>query len=286
MSELEAQEFPGGEPAKSEREGLPPGYRMRADPHYVELLSSGGRADRARAEARTLSRDTDLPAPSASPRVLCDRRVFDQLSEDIAAIESAAGMLASETSPLARRVSLDLIKAQAARAAWLLRAHALLGGAAPEAAPKRRPVGLLLGAMRDRLAVECRLVGVGLQVATDAPAEVTIDDTTLSLGVTGAVLALLGLVAGTDGALIRIEPIVEQDGEEDDLQAVEISQDVVAITVTARQRFFEPDWTDRPGGWLAATGAAVAQAASERLGGRATLTAGTKRGCVIRLGFA
>jgi hypothetical protein len=36
----------GGQSAPAAREGLPPGYRMRADPHYVDLLasrSSGGR---------------------------------------------------------------------------------------------------------------------------------------------------------------------------------------------------------------------------------------------------
>ena len=284
MSEFEAQEFTENEPIKAEREGLPPGYRMRADPHYVELLSSGTRSERTRGDARAVR---DLDAPFAAPRTSRDRRVFDQLIEEISAIESAAGLLAGDPPALARRVSLDLIRAQSARAAWLLRAQAIIGGGpAPDVQPRTRPVGLLLGALRDRIAAECRLVGVALQTATESAAVVTIDDAAVSLGVTGAVLALLPLVTGSEGALIRIEATVEEDGDEDDLQAIEISQDLVALSLTARQRFFDAEWLDRPGGWLAATGAAVAQATAERLGGRATLTAGARRGCSIRLGFA
>lgn len=276
MSDFEGQDFTG-ETAKNEREGLPPGYRMRADPHYVELLSSSGGREKTRPVAR------EDGAATAAQRAARDRQVLDHVAEDIAAIESAATMLGADPSPLARRVSLDLIKAQSARAAWLLRAHALLSGSGGDPIARPRPVGLLLAHVRDRVAAECRLVGVGLHVATDSPATVTIDDATLSLGVTGAVIALLGLTAGVEDAAIRIEPFIEEDGDEDDLQAVEISQDLAPVSGPAKQRFFEAAWVDRPGGWLAAMGAAVAEAAAERLGGRVTLVAGARRGCTVRL---
>jgi hypothetical protein len=303
VSEFEAHEFPGAEPIKPEREGLPPGYRMRADPHYVELLSSGGRAERARtevrqdgrsegksegrsegkSEGRIVPRDSELTAVARVPR---ERRIFSHLIEEITAIEAAAALLAGDASPLTRRVSLDLIKAQAARAAWLLRAQSIVAGAAPELAPRTRQLGVLLGQLRDRLAAECRLVGVGLQIATESTASVTVDDGALSLGVTGAVVALLPFLSGVENAFVRIEAIVEEDGDEDDLQAVEISQDAITLSATARQRFFDADWQDRPGGWLAGTGASVAMATAERLGGRASLSTGARRGCTIRLGFA
>jgi ParB/RepB/Spo0J family partition protein len=38
----------GGQSAPSSREGLPPGYRMRADPHYVDLLASRSSKGRER----------------------------------------------------------------------------------------------------------------------------------------------------------------------------------------------------------------------------------------------
>ncbi|HXT71561.1 MAG TPA: hypothetical protein VN700_17525 [Vicinamibacterales bacterium] len=290
MSEFEAQEFSGGDPVKPEREGLPPGYRMRADPHYVELLSSGARGggDRsargeARGDTRTGPREADITSPA---RVTRERRIFAHLVEEIAAIESAATMLGGDASALTRRVSLDLIKAQSARVSWLLRAQSIVAGVAPELEPRSRQVATLVAQLRDRLAAECRLAGVSLQTATESNATVTVDDGAIALGVTGAFMALLPLMAGVEGASIRIEAIVEQDGDEDDLQAIEVSQDVVPLSATARQRFFDADWHERPGGWLAATGAAVAAATAERMGGRAALNAGARRGCTIRIGFA
>ena len=98
---------------------------MRADSHYVDLISAGGRTDRARADGRAevkvegknaAHRDPEAAPLARAPR---DRRIFDHLIEEITAIESAAALLAGDSSPLTRRVSLDLIKAQAARAAWL-----------------------------------------------------------------------------------------------------------------------------------------------------------------------
>jgi hypothetical protein len=260
---------------------------MRADPHYVELLS-GGRSDRARAEGREGRPEGRIVPrdPEAVTRVPRERRIFNHLVEEISAIESAAAMLSGDPSPLARRVSLDLIKAQAARAAWLLRAQAVVAGAAPELAPRSRQVSVVLAQLRDRLAAECRLVGVGLHVASESTATVTVDDGALALGVTGAVVALLPFMDGADNSSLRIEAIVEEDGDDDDLQAIEISQDSVTLPATARQRFFDTEWQDRPGGWLAATGATVAQATAERLGGRATLAIGARRGCTIRLSFA
>ena len=39
MSEFEFRESPDIETGRIEREGLPPGYRMRADAHYVDALA-------------------------------------------------------------------------------------------------------------------------------------------------------------------------------------------------------------------------------------------------------
>jgi hypothetical protein len=285
VPDFEATEFTTTESGKPEREGLPAGYRMRADPHYVELLSASSRGEKSRAEK---PRGDASPGrdENATVKLARDRRVFEQLAGDIAAIESASAMLGTETSPLARRVSLDLIKAQAARASWLLRAQALLSGHASELAPNSRSINDVLSQVRDRLAAECRLVGVGLQVTVESRAVVSIDDAVLGLGVSGAILALVGLTTGTENPIIRVEAIVEVDGEEDDLQSIEVSQDGVPLSATMKQRFFDADWVDRPGGWLAAMGAATAQAAADRLGGSVNLATGNRRGCTIRFGFA
>src|SRR6185436_2963968 len=98
-----------------EREGLPPSYRMRADAHYVDQLSS---------------RIPDAPPPRASaagapPRVN-DAEAANQVLAAIATIQSAATLASDDGSPLVRRVALDLSRASAWRASWQMRAASVL----------------------------------------------------------------------------------------------------------------------------------------------------------------
>ena len=167
--------------------------------------------------------------------------MFEHLTDDVAAIESAPAMLSGEATPLARRVGLDLIKAQSARAAWLLRAQAVLAGHDAEPMSRSHSIGDVLAGVRDGLAAECRLNGVGLQVTCESRAAVTIDDTLVTAGVTGAVLSLAGLLTGLEGAGIRVDALVEVDGDEDDLQSIEVSQETVAVSSSLKQRFFDAD---------------------------------------------
>ena len=280
MSDFESSDFQAGDNIKPEREGLPSGYRMRADAHYVDLLASSARTDRPRAESTRVRDD------HTQVRASRDRRVLDHLAGDVAAIEAAATMLSNDATPLARRVSLDLIKAQSARAAWLLRAQALLAGHHADRASRPHVIGDVLAGARDRLAAECRLNGVGLLVTCESRAAVTIDDTLLSIGVTGAVLSLAGRLTGGEGAVIRVDALVEVDGDEDDLQSIDVSQDAVAVPSSVEQRFFDADWVERPGGWLGAIGAASAEAAAVQLGGGITLSTGSRRGSTLRFEFA
>ena len=281
MSDFDSPDFQAGDGIKPEREGLPPGYRMRADSHYVELLSSSPRSERQRTEPARVRED------QSQVRAVRDRRVLDHLAGEVTAIEDAAAMLSSDATPLARRVSLDLIKAQSARAAWLLRAQALLAGQADgDRVARSHVVFDVLSGLRDRLAAECRLNGVGLQVTCESRAAVVIDDTLLTVGVTGAVMSLAGLLTGLESALIRIDALVEVDGDEDDLQSIEISQEMVAVPSSLKQRFFDGDWMERPGGWLGGLGAATAEAAAVQLGGGIHFSTGPRRGCTIRFEFA
>src|SRR6185436_2725552 len=99
---------------KPDREGLPPGYRMRADAHYVEHLTAR-RGDKAVPDAAAR-----FPSELPDRQEARDRteRLFTQLSEDIATIESAIAALAGDASRMARRVNADLIKSEVWRAGW------------------------------------------------------------------------------------------------------------------------------------------------------------------------
>src|SRR5262245_61749356 len=97
---------------------------MRADSRYVDQLSSARRSERL-AEAPVVStpgRDRQDPRDRRADRTLA------QLAEDLATIESAAALIGSDASPIGRRVSADLIKAQAWRASWIIRANTIIEG--------------------------------------------------------------------------------------------------------------------------------------------------------------
>jgi hypothetical protein len=261
------------------REGLPPGYRMRADAHYVEQLTS-----------RTVERvgtGRELTVPGPAPSDLPDgeptrARVMARLAEDLSTIASAAALLAADVSPMARRLNTDLIRAEAFRASWLLRAQGILDGTHRSLARGHR-LGRILEGLRQGLEPECRMAGIDLHLsATDWNATVAVDESALAAGLTGAIVATLGLVGRVDGVMLTLS--AEALGG--DLRAVEVAQDGVAVPPAASARFFDLAWTDRPGGWLSGVGAAVARAVAEQHGGHARLLAGDRRGTSVRMTFA
>lgn len=273
---------PGAGHGRQEREGLPASYRMRADAHYVEQLGSrrerAPEASRANGAADGFDRDA---APDQRDRR--SDRVMGQLSEEIAAIVSAAGLLTADGAPLARRISADLIRAHAWRAQWLLRASTVLDGR-HRGQTRPRPVGMLLEQIRQGLAAECRLAGVTLHLhATDWNAVVAVDEQAVVTGITGAVLATLGVIGEAEGTIVRVT--VESSGGE--LRGVEIAQDDVSVSATASVRFFDASWADRPGGWTAGLAAQAVRSIAQQLGGSAVFSgANERRGTAIRLSLA
>jgi hypothetical protein len=264
-----------------EREGLPPSYRMRADAHYVDQLSTSRRGDRAGAEpARAGGLDAD--AAEASDRERMRARVMAKLTEDLATIGAAATLLSGDASPMARRLNTDLIRAEAWRASWLVRAQAILDGG-HQGHPRPRQLGSVLERVRQGFAPECRLNGVSLHVnASDWNMAVTVDEPALAAGIAGAVIATLGLVGRLEGASITLTA----EALTGDLRTIEVAQEDVSVPTSATLRFFEAGWAERPGGWLAGVGAATARAVAQLNGGTATLLVGERRGTIVRLTLA
>jgi hypothetical protein len=259
----------GEKAEKVEREGLPPGYRMRADAHYVESLSSR-RSERGGAETRQ---------PDLADR---SDRLFAQLAEDLATIESAAQALAGDGGRMAKRVSVDLIRSQAWRASWALRAQAMVSGR-NRLQVRPRPLGFLLGQIRSGWAAECRLAGLTLQVdASDWNAVVSVDEASVIAGVSGAVVATLGLIGQTDSATLTLSAVATGGT----LRSVDLIQEEVLVTPGEGGRFFDPSWADRPGGWLAGLGAAVARAAAQQHGGDAVFLTDEEHGSTVRMQFS
>jgi hypothetical protein len=279
---------------KPDREGLPSSYRMRADTHYVDLLTSR-REVRAHAEPRTeptmvadpraatTGRGSEPPerGGAGEPRNRRGDRVLDQLADDLATLQSAVVLIAGERSALARRVGVDLIHSHAWRASWLLRAHQILEGQRP-AQMRPHPIGPIFQQIRDGLDAECRLTGSQLHVSVcDWNEVVDVDEDGLAAGVTGAVLATLGLSGDREALSVRISATVT-GGE---LSAIEVTQDTVRVGPMLSGRFFDMSWIDRPGGRTASLGAAIAHAIGHRLGGDVVFFASDRSGSTIRFTF-
>ncbi len=116
------------------REGLPAGFRMRHDTHYVEELISrnhAGRADTAPANkihARRIS--PRVAEPKATPSTAM---ASADIGESLDAIGACLHLFRARTRPAAERVALDLIAAEVARAGWLVQALSVLNEDVPVA---------------------------------------------------------------------------------------------------------------------------------------------------------
>ena len=172
------------------REGLPPSYRMRADAHYVDQLSA---------------RATDVPPPAAGARRrVADAEVAPHVLGAIATIQSAAGMASDDGSPMVRRVALDLIRAAAWRAAWQMRAAAVLDQT-HRWQFRPRLLGAVLARVRDGFAADGRLRGVAVALnVADWNLTGDLDEEALVAGVSGAVVATAGLLEAVDLPQITI----------------------------------------------------------------------------------
>ena len=276
---------------KPEREGLPSGYRMRADSHYVDQLLTprAGAAEPARGSRRAAATvDAAVETPESGvvrerreTRDLRTDRLLAQLSEDLATVESSVATLTSGASPTARRVTLDVLRAHSWRAAWLVRAQTLADRPVrPNGRP--RPIGGVFTRLREGFAAECRLNGLTLHLhVPDWNAAISLDEQELMIGLTGAIVSTIGLVGESDGATVNVTASTA-GGE---LRTVEVSQDEAVVPAAVAGRFFDPVWADRPGGWVSGFGAWTARTVAQRQGGDAALVAGDRRGSAVRLTF-
>jgi hypothetical protein len=206
--------------------------------------------------------------------------MFERLGADLTTIGSVAALLSEEASPMARRQHVALIQAEAWRASWLVQAHAIIGGQhCSDVRP--RQLGPMLERIRQGFAAESRLSGVPINLRTsDWSASVAVDEGVIVAAIAGGLFATLGLIGGRESAgpvRVTVEALA---GE---LRTIEIAQDDVEAPAVASLRFFDLDWSDRPGGWLSAMGAATARAVARQHGGHAALLLGERRGTVVRL---
>ena len=231
------------------------------------------------AENLRLGRDaveeSPAPAPSGVP-ALAAREIIDSL----ATIESCLNLLPDRDRPLRERVAVSLVRAEAHRARWLAEAYSLLGS---EPTMTRRGISpsSLVGRTLQGLEAEGRLSNVKLALTIDEPTRTLVaDERLMSVALTGAAGAMLGLLQGAGEAVLKVRVSTHPATR---LLAIQFAQDLVAAPDTrhaAKGGQALPDW---PGGHGASLGLAVARRVMELHGGQMEVGAGPRGGCIVTL---
>jgi hypothetical protein len=207
---------------------------------------------------------------------LAGREIIDSL----ATIESCLNLFLERDRPLRERVALNLVRAEAHRARWLAEAYSLLGS---EPAVVKRGVSpvMLVGRTLQGLEAEGRLSNVKLALTVDEPTRnLVADERLMSVALTGAAGAMLGLLPGSGEAVLKIRLSTHPATR---LLAIQFSQDQVAppaagLPAPGGQEL--PDW---PGGHGAALGLAVARRVMDLHGGQVEIGPGPRGGCILTL---
>jgi hypothetical protein len=245
------------------REGLPAGFRMRHDRHYVETLYTHQDEKRT-----TEHRDETLLA------------IVRELSGALHAVGASAADITTRGRALRERAAIALVRAEAQRAAWLADAATAVVQD-PTCALDAVSLADVVRRVMASLEPAQRITGVEptLYIA-DAPTTVAGDARLLEAAIGGVVVAMSALVEerGTPGRLaIRLTPCIDDPS----LRSLEVTQTSVVVPASALSRFFDEQFGDHPAGRVGALHLAAAQKIARVHRARLTVTAVDNGGCTI-----
>lgn len=244
------------------REGLPPSYRMRAEPHYVEALVDRSLAAFEAAPPAVAA--APPPAAAVSPATAGDAAPLgpgalaaaaSALADAFDAIQAALRDIPLRGRPLRDRVAIELARAEATRGRWLADA-ALVMQADPLPALDEVDLRRLLGGVFEALAPENRLSGGVAAMPVAAGTCPVFGDEGLLTTALGAMLVAVRDLIEDRGDARRVT--VTLGPREAASRTIEVTQTAVRLPSSAYGRFFDADWSDHPAG---ASGALLLAAA-------------------------
>ena len=227
------------EPAPA-RQGLPAGFRMRHDRHYVDELMGM----RAASTSRTVKRVAEPPAPAAAPsRETSDdvpralRAAMAAVAErlDVVREHAAAGRRSSAPSAFDRALQVEID-----RASRLAHAGVALGGDL-QIARRAITAGELAERTKTVVATLRRLSGVRFDVSVEDPSfRVAVDSAAVSHAIAGALHAFSSLLAdATDSDELPIVHVRLHSSQSRPALMVEISAAGVTISEDALAGLFD-----------------------------------------------
>ncbi len=238
------------------REGLPPTYRMRAEPHYVEAL-----VDRALSAFEPTSGPVEAPA-LVTPAAVSARPPLEPagpvsgagamaaaataLAEAFDSIQAALRDVPLRGRPLRDRVAIELARAEATRGRCLAEAAAVLQ---VEPLPALDEVDLLqvLAIVLEAFGPENRLSGGADAMPVPAGSCPVFGDEVLLTTALGAILAAIRALIEDRGDLRKVH-VALGPRREAATRTIEVSQHAVRLPAAAYGRLFELEWAEHPAG--------------------------------------
>jgi signal transduction histidine kinase len=218
------------------REGLPPSYRMRAEPPYVEPAADTAPPVDAMSPVTA--------AVAASPAAIA--AAATSLADAFDAIQAALRDLPTRGRTLRDRVAIELARAEATRGRWLADAAVVLQ---TEPLPALDEIDLvaLLAQVYDAFGPENRLSGgVAAMPVPTGSCQVFGDERLLTTAL-GALLGAVRAVIEDRGDARRVT-VALGPRREAASRTLEIAQTAVRLPASAYARFFDADWPEHPAG--------------------------------------
>ena len=203
-----------------------------------------------------------------------------EVADSLEVARSCWGLSAEGAGRPYQRTVSEVTRVELQRATWVLEGLRVLGER-PVLEKRSHNIGALLDRVFQATQPERRLASIRLLAnLSEASLVLTGDERLLLMAYGGTLQAMLTLVSQVRPAVVRCEVMVR-----DSDAVVELSQDVVAVSHSLMERFFDESYHGRPGGYGAAVALAAARRVMELHGGSAVINPMEPRGCrvVIRL---
>ena len=250
------------------RQGLPPGFRMRHDAHYVDELES--RRSTADPVAPGLAFPTSIPVTFA----------LRDMSQELEGVASCFNLVDRRARPLRERLGLS------ARAGRRPAKHARVSGA-PRAARGSGPRADHDIAQQHRRADRAQSFDEELRIIDsrasldlhDGPARANADARMLLIALQGCVGTLASMIeASGQGGAIHIATRIGEG-----MACCELRQDSYRMAADRFGRLADLEWCERPGGIPAGISLAAAARIAQAHGGALDAHRTEAGGCTLSL---
>lgn len=265
------------------REGLPPSYRMRAEPHYVEALVERSLAAFEQAAPPEPEAAPPVAAPPVNASAAAIAAAATALADAFDTIQAALRDLPVRGRPLRDRVALELARAEATRGRWLADAAVVLQTDPLPALDELDLVQLLAG-VYDAFGPENRLSGGAAAWPLPAGACPVFGDERLLTTALGALLLAVRALIEDRGDARKV--VVSLGPRRDTaMRILEVAQRAVRLSSAAYARFFDADWPEHPAGPSGALLLAAAKRIAVAHGGSLDVLGAEGGGCRLVLGL-